>query len=115
MNTNPSIKYTGGNHYEVLLYNGRDVINFLFESEFGQYCDCVQMSKLMDLINIDSEKTNEIDANKNVPYIIEEANINLDDMDSEEAELEYKNMEQFKFGETNIGQVIYYLFELIIS
>lgn len=77
MNTKGSASLTGGNHYEVVLYDEHSVVNLDMQSKFSEHCDDTQMSKLLDIINnTDSYHTQ----NDNVQsYSINVENILCDD------------------------------------
>ncbi|VVC30718.1 Hypothetical protein CINCED_3A002209 [Cinara cedri] len=49
---------TGGNHYEVVLYNKDFVVNLELQSKFSQHCDDIQMSKLSDIVNYTPDTLN---------------------------------------------------------
>lgn len=106
-----SSKFTGGNHYEVILYDDFIKVNFEFMKKFGHYCDIVQMNKLKQLLeNESSENNNEqhcaIDETDLMPEGICKEMFDKDD-DLSPSELETVNMFYNQFGLDAIGPVIY--------
>lgn len=101
-----SAKITGGNHYEIILYDEKSTVNFDFETNFPEYCDSVQMSELVNLFCKNDEDILEVNVTSELPRIIEnriseiENNAEVDDLESSEL---FFNM----YGHALLGPVIY--------
>ncbi|XP_025420540.1 putative ATP-dependent RNA helicase TDRD12 isoform X2 [Sipha flava] len=80
-----SAKISGGNHYEVILYDENNTVNFEFKTNFPEYCDSLKMSELIDLYcNKDIVEENDfIPQNLFEDRISEiENNVEVEDLDS---------------------------------
>ncbi|CAI6372649.1 unnamed protein product [Macrosiphum euphorbiae] len=80
INTISSTTFTGGSHYEVILFDAEITVNLEFQTKFSQYCDTLEMSKLLNCINTEyyNEDICEED-NANIPYVIDEKNLEIED------------------------------------
>jgi len=71
--------YTGGNHYEVILYNENITVNNEFQNRFVQHCDSIQLTNSNDsIVTADIDLENDNNYNKQ-PCVINESNLCDDD------------------------------------
>lgn len=101
-----STTFTGGSLYEVILYDENITVNLEFQAKFSLYCDDIQMSKIINLIN---NKYNEdiVNNDEDIPYLMDETKFEIENMNSEELKIKEEFFTDFGtavFGEafTNI-------------
>lgn len=108
VDTISSVKFTGGSHYDVVLFDEFITINLEFMTKFGQYCDEAQMSKIRltekENTTVDGVESSITEENKPEPYIVDIDNIEDEDTMLPE-ELNSKKMLVDQFGHTIFGQV----------
>lgn len=102
IDTISSTTYTGGSHYEVILYDADITVNLEFQTKFSQYCDDLQMSKLLNLLNAEYSEDNCVEDDKNIPYVFDEKKFEIEDMNSDELKIQQEFFDEFAtsvFGE----------------
>lgn len=64
----------------MILFDAEITVNLEFQTKFSQYCDTLEMSKLLNCINTEyyNEDICEED-NANIPYVIDEKNLEIED------------------------------------
>ncbi|XP_060864055.1 putative ATP-dependent RNA helicase TDRD12 isoform X2 [Metopolophium dirhodum] len=95
INTISSTTFTGGSHYEVVLYDAEITVNLEFQTKFSQYCDDLQMSKLLNLINTEYNEDICEEDDVNIPYVFDEKNFEIEDMNSVEFQIEQNFVSEF--------------------
>jgi len=88
----------------VILYDADITVNLEFQAKFSQYCDNHQMSNLLNLINTEYNEDICVEDNKNIPYVFDQKNFEIEDMNSDELEIEQAFFAEF--GTAVFGEVI---------
>lgn len=88
----------------MILYDENITLNLEFQAKFSQYCDDIQMSKIMNLINNEYNENIIGNNDEDIPYVIDETKFEIEDMNSEEMKIK----QQFftDFGTAVFGEVI---------
>ncbi|XP_015363727.1 PREDICTED: putative ATP-dependent RNA helicase TDRD12 [Diuraphis noxia] len=109
INTISSTTYTGGSHYEVMLYDADITVNLEFQTKFSQYCDDFQMSELLNIINTEYNKDTSIEDDKNIPYVFDEKKFEIEDMNPDELKIEQEFFD--KLGTVVFGEAYANMFK----
>ena len=89
----------------MILYDADFTVNLEFQAKFNQYCDDIQMSELLNLINtVYDEDICLENAEKFSPYVFDEKKFEIEDMNPDELKIEQEFFAEFAtavFGEVN--------------
>ena len=79
----------------MILYDADITVNLEFQTKFSQYCDDLQVSKLLNLINTEYNKDICEEDNHYTQYVFDEKNFEIEDMDSVEFKIEHDFVTEF--------------------